>query len=735
MSAVVTLPALRTRPQPLPAPMKALGMTLLLGFWVQSAHAQPQADAAETPAAAVALEDLEVRGWRPSDTQGYLADMLSSATKTESLLLDTPMSISVITEQLIIDQNVLNLDEALRNVAGVGVGPNAANVSVQESFTIRGFTSSLVRINGVQRRSTGPLSTANIESVEVLKGPMSVLYGDLSPGGFINVQTKRPEAQSAVAFRTSLTADAPGRGAAGFGSLDLTGPLSTDGSWLYRVIASAEGGNQFVETAEREQYFLAPSLSFIGRDGRSRTDLDLSYLRNDETFQFGIPARGDRPDVRIDPDRFLGSRNGEKLTDDYGAELRSRYRLSDATQIDAALTWHLNEHFSAALRPFGAAGAQVADDDTVRRSYSLRSFDTTDLQFETNLVHERTWAGIDWRLLVGFDVRRTEVDHSGPGFGNIANFDRVDVFAPDQDVPLPPTDSDQITFFPRASQTSDTLGTYLQAESWLTEQLRLVAGLRYSEVDYRFEEPGFSFTEKPDSVDPRLGLLYKLDADTSLYASYSSSFEQSFSFDPENVEPLEAEQIELGLKRQWFQGRAVSTISVFELVQENLVTTDPDTGLSRQIGEARSRGIELEMRGLLLPGLTLATSYSYLDNEISKDNDGNQGNRLPNVPETEASLWLNYEAQARTGLPLTLSTGVFYEGERFTSPNNTVRLAGYTTVDASLAYRLSEGARPTELRAGVKNLTDRAYFLSGFGDGIAFPARPRTAFVQLVFAL
>src|SRR6056297_205043 len=707
-----------------------------LSVLLQPAWAQQQKDEqtdaeSETPAE---LDAISVLGWRPSDTLGYLADTLSSATKTENRLHDTAMSISVITEDLIIDQNALSLDEALRNVAGVGVGPNAANVSVQEEFTIRGFESALVRLNGVQRRSTGPLSTANIESIEVIKGPMSVLYGDLSPGGFINVQTKRPGPEAAAEFRTSLSTVAPGRGTTAYGSMDLTGPVTEDGQWLYRLIASGQGGNQFIDTADREQYFVAPSLSFIGADRRLRTDLDLTYLRNDETFQFGIPARGDRPDRRLDIDTFLGSTDGGKETEDYGAELRTRYQLSDSTQIDAALTWHLNEHFSIALRPFGTAGAQVADDDTIRRSFSLRSFETSDTQFEANLIHEFGWGSTEWRLLAGFDVRRTEVDHSGPGFGNIINFDRANVFAPDRSVQLPSADSDLISFFDRVDQTSDTVGGYVQAESWLTDRLRLVAGLRYSELEYTFADTsGFTFTEKPDSVDPRVGLLYKLGQDTSVYASYSSSFEQSFSFDPDNVEPLEAEQIELGLKHEWFDGRAMLTVSLFELTQKNLSTTDPETGFNRQIGEAESRGVEIEVRGRVIRGLTVSGSYSYLDNEISKDNDGAQGNRLPNVPQEEASIWLNYEAGVHTGLPLTLSAGWFYEGERFTSANNGLRLPGYATADASVAYRFSESERPAELRAGVKNIFDREYFVSGFGEGIAFPGRPRTVFVQLVY--
>jgi len=681
------------------------------------------------PAGPMMVDAIRVEGWRPSRSTGYRPEWVSSASKTDAPLIDTPASVAVVTEEVIRDQNARTVEEALRNVAGVGAGPNAANVSVQESFSIRGFNSLLVRVNGVQRRSTGPLSLANVESVEVLKGPFSVLYGDLAPGGFVNIQTKRPQPEAAASL--SLGASAVSSGSEGFGSVDFTGPIGDGGQLLYRFIASAEGGDTFIDTGEREQYFIAPSLSYLGADDRLRVDLDLSYLKNDESFLFGIPTRNGRPDARIPLDAQLGSADNEKLTEDYSAELRGTYQLSDSTRIDSALTWHLTDHLSYALRPFGSLGQQVAADDTVRRSVSLRSYESTDLQYEANVIHEFAWAETDWRLLFGADIRQTEFEHTAPGFGNIANFDFVNVLDPDTGVALPPQNDPGISLFAPATDTTDTYGFYAQAEVWATEQLKLLAGLRYTELDYVFETPFFSFAENPDSIDPRLGVLYKLNPAASVYLSYSSSFEQSFSFDEALRDPLEARQIEAGYKHDFFKGALSATVSVYELVQENLVTVNPDTLLDEQIGEARSRGFEAGLSGQLSPRTRIAASYAYLDNEITEDNNGNQGNRLPNVPEHEASIWINHTLFERASGRLEAGGGVFYEGERFTGGRNTVELPSYTTVDLALNYSFETRGMPMALQGGVRNLLDEEYYASGFGEGIAFAGTPRTVYLRL----
>ncbi|MFP4136756.1 MAG: TonB-dependent siderophore receptor [Halomonas sp.] len=681
------------------------------------------------------LDTITVQGWRPTATEGYRAGLISSASKTDELLVDVPAAVSVVTEDLIEDQNARSVAEALRNVPGVEVGPNPANVSVQEEFTIRGFENSLINVNGVERRSTGPLSTANVQSVEVLKGPFSVLYGQLTPGGFINVQTKRPESEAAYEISGSLSHTPEGSGSDGRGSVDATGPLNESGSVLYRFIASADGGSSFIDEVDSEQYLINPMLSLFALDNDLRVDLDFSYLRNDETFLFGIPARGDRPDGRIDYTDFLGSKENEKFTEDYNAEVRLEYFLSDATQVDAALTYHLNEHDHKALRPFGPPGWEVQSDDTIRRSLSLNDFQTADEEFEVNLIHNLDTGPAEWRFLTGADVRQTEVKSVGLGRRNILDFDRINVLDPNNDVSLPAGNDATLSFFPKTNNTVDSYGFYAQAETWLHDRLKLLGGVRYDNIEYDYtDEGGYAFNQKDDKVSPRAGVLYKLTPNTSLYGSYSSSFEQEFNWDPsaEPFKPTEAEQWEAGIKQEFFDGDLLATLSAYTLTQENLAVSDPDNpDQNVQIGEVESQGAELELQGQLSDRLRLMAGYAWLDNKIARDPLGNEGNRLGNVPEESANLYLMYDFLETARERFSVGGGAFYTGERFTSESNNVTLDSYTTVDLTAQYEWMVGDTRLELQGGVKNLFNEEYFAGGFGNGIAFRGEPMTLYTTL----
>ncbi len=160
---------------------------------------------------------------------------------------------------------------------------------------------------------------------------------------------------------------------------------------------------------------------------------------------------------------------------------------------------------SNALRPFGN-GQTVAADDTVSRSLSLRSFDTTDLQFEANAIHEFSHGPTDWRVLAGGDVRRTTIEDAGPGRGNIVDFDTIDVFDPKTSTAIPSLDDPRISFFSDTEQQTDTYGFYAQVDAWIHDRLKLLAGARYTALTYEYEEAsGFRFEESPDSFDPRVG--------------------------------------------------------------------------------------------------------------------------------------------------------------------------------------------------------------------------------------
>jgi len=676
------------------------------------------------------LGTIQVAGWSASATDGYRPNRVSSATKTDSFIIDLPVAVSVVTAEVIEDQNANSVAEALRNVPGVESGPNLANVSVQETFTVRGFENSFVNVNGMERRSTGPLSVANIESIEVVKGPSSLLTGQVAPGGFINIQTKRPQHQDAYEVTGGLSYTTVGDGIMGRFTVDATGPVANNDAILYRFIASADGGDSFIDDVDEKQFLINPMVSFLGADGDLRVDVDLSYLRNDETFRFPIPFRDGKPDSRIGRTTFLATPDNEKVTEDYSAEVRMEYRLTPDTQIDAAVGYHLNEHLTRAQRPF--ADSEVQPDDTFASSLDNLDQETEDIELQANLIHNIEAGRTSWRLLAGADLRRSEFRDNELFFGDEP---RINVLNPSKDARLPERDDPNLFTLPSGKNVVDSFGLYTQAEVWIDDRLKLLGGLRYENVEFEAGRFGNSSKQDDDNVSPRVAALYRLTTDTSVYASYSESFQQlSGSNDlGEPFEPTEAEQWEAGIKQEWFDGGLLATVSAFKITQSNLAVEDPNPS-SRvgraQIGEVDTEGFELEATGQVSERLRLTSGYSYLDSEIKNDPLGNEGNRRANVPRHKASFFAMYDVLRLQGERLSVGGGVFYTGERFVSEDNAAVLDDYMTVDLTAQYSVVGNSADVIVRGGVKNLFDEEYFVQGFSRG-AFRGDPRTFFANV----
>ena len=668
----------------------------------------------------IQLDPITVQGWRISEVEGFRSQNISSATKSNEAIADTPASVNVITQDVLEIQNARSVEDALRNVPGVTPGPNPGNVSVQQEFNIRGFESSLISVNGVERRSTGTLSLANVESVEVLKGPFSVLYGDLSPGGFVNVQTKRPQQEFAAELSAGVDQVLIGRGTVGNGALDVTGPANEDRTFLYRFIVSADGGSSFIDDVDSERYLAAPSLSYIGLGGDLRVDFDFSYLLNDETFQYGVPAFNGRPDTRADYSTFFGSKFSTKKSEDYTAELRADWQITDATSVDAALSWH-DYLFDAVFLDPGSLS--VAEDNTINRRLGGRDLKSTDKQFEANGIHTLSVGETDWRLLAGGDIRETTVRARDR---NISDFDTTNALNPNNSVRLPSRDTIPLTY--SQDDTTTAWGLYGQAEVWIFDRLKLLAGFCYDDIEYDVTYQDISVSRSDTKLSPRAAALYKVTPTTSVYGSYTTSFQQEVAFNPDEppFDPTEGEQFEVGLKQEFFGGRALATLALFDLTQKNLVQPGPTFDTSVQTGEVNSRGIEIEVSGEVIEGLKVIGGYSFIDATVTEATDGTEGNRLPNTPENAASVFVTYDIYDRGDDRLTVGGGVFYQDKRFTSVSNEVELPAFVTVDLVGAYAFTAGSIDLEARVGIKNLFNEEYFVSGDGDGIAFRGQPRT---------
>jgi iron complex outermembrane recepter protein len=281
--------------------------------------------------------------------------------------------------------------------------------------------------------------------------------------------------------------------------------------------------------------------------------------------------------------------------------------------------------------------------------------------------------------------------------------------------------------------TIQSYGAYLQDQITLLDNLKLLIGGRYDWVSREDEIADFgtfgNTVDDPPQNDgafsPRLGLVYQPSDDVSLYASYSRSFSFTTGFNPDGraFEPTRGTQYEVGVKADFLDGRLSSTLAAYHLTRTNVTTEDPDNPqFSIQTGEQRSQGIELDLTGEILPGWNITTSYAYTDAEVTEDNVIPEGNRLPNVPEHQASLWTTYTLQSGDLEGLGFGLGLFYIGDRQGDLDNSYQVDGYLRTDAALYYRRGR----LNAAINVRNLFDIDEVTTTFGPRLAQRVTPFT---------
>lgn len=637
---------------------------------------QPQQPSAETD------EPIELVVTGEQDV--YSTPNATTGTRTDTPILDIPQSIQVIPQRVIEDQQVIQLDEALRNISNVI--PGGFDTNTEARYTIRGFDDAPLLIDGFRQYGFPAIpETANLERVEVLKGPASILYGEIQPGGVINAVTKKPlpepfyEAELQVGNYSLIRP-----------RIDISGPLSTDGSQLYRLNASYLNSESFRGFDENfEQFLFAPALAYKLSENTNIL-FDLQYSDSRRPFDAGLVASGNRV-IDVPRDRILNE------PDDYidrtfiSTGYALEHRFNDSWTLRNAFRYATTSIFSDKLT------IPTAFDETtgiLDRVYAYDDFYSDDYSLQTNVVGKFATGGVKHTLLFGLDLNRTNSD----------TFSKADFF---NSVPLnvfnpvyrtTPRNSLNDLLIDRESRT-DRLGIYLQDEIALFDNLKLLAGLRYETVEQKIKnEPGLFYpggdtSQFNDAWTPRVGIVYQPIKEVSLYASYSQSFNPNIDAFDVNGNPLEPEQgegYEVGVKTELLGGKLFTTLSYFDITKQNVATEDlnfPGLGISIATGEQRSRGVELDISGQILPGWNIIASYAYTDAEVTEDNTIPTGNRLPGVPRHNASLWTTYELQSGDLQGLGFGIGFNYIGEREGDLENTFRLDSYFLTNAAIFYR------------------------------------------------
>ena len=669
-------------------------------------------------AAASTLEPITVHGsgeqaWGPVD--GYVARNSATATKTDTPLIETPQSISVITQAQMAAQGVSRVDEALRYSAGVRTEP--IYDTRRGTYYVRGFNvaNNGQYLDGLKLAYSGgyggwEVDPYTLERLEVLRGPSSVLYGQTVPGGLVNQVSKRPldtrSGELAVQYGSFDRKQLSG---------DFTGPLDDAGQWLYRLTAVGREGGTQTNHVDDDRVLVAPSLTWKPSAATSITLLaQYQHDRTGNTANF-LPAAGTLWPVasgHIPVDFFTGDPTFDQ-TDRRKAQVGylAEHRVNDQ------LTLRQNLRYSTLdvdYRSLGANGGwvQTREPYTDLRRISLVSKEgfhlfTLDNQAQFNLAH----GPVAHTLLLGADYQESRFDRL---YGlRTAAVDPINVWDPVYGRPFPGAT-------PQASNDTNQVrrqfGLYAQDQIKFYDKWVLQLAGRYdwarSTTGETILRTGVETTTRTndEQFSGKVGLVYLADNGLAPYASYTESFEPvaGAGYGGTPFEPTRGKQYEIGLKYQPAGARSFAQVSLFDLRQTNVSTADlAHPGFSVQTGEIRSRGIELEGTWEVTPQLNVLASYTYNDVKVTKAarTAVNLGKRPPYIPDHMASLWADYRLSATGPLAgLWFGAGVRYMGSTNDIPD-AVHVPAYTLVDAALRYDM--GSYQFSLNAS--NLFDKRY--------------------------
>lgn len=661
---------------------------------------------------------------------GIVAGRSATGTKTDTPIMETPNSISVVSAQRIEQQGATSVSEALGYTPGVR--GNVFGVDVRfDWLQIRGFDAYLPGffVDGMLARNNNTWAVWKVEPygaerIEVLRGPASVLYGQTNVGGIVNVVSKRP-----LEDRLNEVGIRIGNHKRIEGVFDFSGPATKDGTLLYRLTGVGLTTDTQVDYAEQKRVFIAPAFTWRPNTDTSVTVL-AQYLRERDVvdLQF-LPAEGTllpNPNGKVRRSFFAGEPGYDKFhLDQWSLTYLLEHRINDIWQVRQGMRYReMNVDYKTVY------GTGLDPLDPTRRTLTrgifttdetLRAF-TTDNQlqgdFTTGIVKHTVLAGLDYQNNV-FGQR-----------GGIGAGPSIDVYNPVYGASItdPPLYTDGWTTL---SQT----GLYLQEQAKIAERWIVILGGRHDWAKNRTVNnlAGGTISEKRDEAFTwKAGLLYNAPIGVSPYVTYSESFFPSGTINPATATPFDPEtgqQYEAGIKFQPFGSKSLFTIAAFDIKRQNYVTYEPGTFLPRASGEIRSRGMEFEAVAEFAEGLRLIAAYTWLPVfEITGSaNPDEIGKRMPTVAEHMASLWMHYRFGYGPLMGFGLGGGVRYIGETFGDIANSALMTvpAYTVFDAVIDYE-KDGWR---LALNVRNIADETTLTCDstcyYGPGRTFLASAR----------
>ena len=714
-----------------------------------------------------ALQEVEVIGRKESrykNTNSFIG------TKTASALKEVPQSVGYVTKELILDQGATTVNEVVKNISGVNQN------SSYNDFSIRGFRATGNRnsgnlLNGMRAQTSlwKQSSLANIERVDVIKGPASALFGNAAPGGVINRITKKPLFEN----KNSITV-----GVGSWNTLktygDFTGPLNPKKTLLYRLNLGYEKTDSFRDLQGSESIIAAPSFSYIPNE-KTHINVDFVYQNFNGKIDRGqsVPADGNVYSTPIS--RSLSTANDFLKENTLNTTIALTHKFSDhislnAIYLNSSYSEDMLEHTQANLYykqiGNGANAFRYADPNKVmmtanqrKRYFANNSFNTYfNFNFNTGILKHKLLVGYDYFIseqkagsssisAQGYLSKdKTKVVNT---YTTTANVLAGSVQTPTTNVPVfdlyDPIAGNAYKDISKYIWKQNTLNPYEEYSHgvYVQEQIdisivKLLVGLRQEWFTETLnKETTKEISRQTSAFIPRVGLVVEASENINLYSTWVKGFQPqgaNIQSDPDRYggpfDYMKSELYEVGLKTEWFNKRLSATLAIFKITQENSLEQSPKAGKAdwRVPVDEESNGFELDVAGQILPNFSVVANYAYTDARIVKLKEEGAIKDLnvqrPSTPRHAANLWTKYIFENGSLKGLGAGIGVSYASERLGQVGRRATAASYpdyTLLNAVLYYKVKD----VQLQLNVNNVLNRTYWISGYDNLRNFPGAPR----------
>lgn len=577
----------------------------------------------------------------------YQSSQLSEMLRTPTPLINIPQNIQILSSEILRDQAVYNLNESVtRNVSGT-LREELHNGISPDIYSRGGYISA--QRNGVDLRplGKGPLADdiSIIESVEFLKGPSNFMHAMSDPSGSYNIVTKKPTGRTRNSVDVLMGSFNMLRAA-----VDLDGKLDQSNKLQYRLNVMGMGSKGFLKYDRNSKILIAPSLKYKFNENSSLTGeyiyQHLNYLMLSEAqispYGYGtLPRDFTMTDPSIRP--FIGK--------DHNAFLTYQNKLKKDWQLTAKVSY-INSAYDGSL--FWVNGVNQTDKDILDRNlvYDSNKYHVFSTQAYLNGVFQT--GNIKHQFITGIDLNR-KTSRSWDTWGTASTIYPLSISNPVYSETILNngiggnfgSENDLSTEANKIHRRLNYVSVYAMDEiSLLNEKLRVSLGLRLTASDGQTNDYGQQSESQDWALTPRLGVNYAINNSAAFYFLYDQTFlpQAGLSIEGTALKPLKGTSYEVGLKKDWANGSWNTTLSLYNIYRNRLITPDPSSNLLYQTGESRSKGVEFDLKGRIAKGTNVVFNYAYTDSKITKDDlhPANVGMATPNRVKHIQNTWINY---------------------------------------------------------------------------------------------